>query len=46
MERIVQILEIAAGIGYIFGPLIGTFLFNIGGFPLPFLIIGLLMLVF
>lgn len=37
-------LETAVGLGYIVGPAFGGFLYELGGFPLPFVSIGSVML--
>ena len=34
------------GIGYSVGPVIGGFLYDIGGFYLPFMVIGILAIIF
>ncbi|KAI5716047.1 hypothetical protein M8J77_026534 [Diaphorina citri] len=38
-------LEVFYGLGYIVGPTIGGFLFSIGGFTLPFFVIGIATLI-
>uniref|UniRef100_A0A8D8VZN9 MFS-type transporter SLC18B1 n=1 Tax=Cacopsylla melanoneura TaxID=428564 RepID=A0A8D8VZN9_9HEMI len=38
-------LEVFYGLGYIVGPTIGGFLFSVGGFKLPFFVIGIATLV-
>ena len=43
---IMMIWEIAAGLGFMIGPLIGSVFFEIGGFKLPFLVIASLFFVF
>lgn len=37
-------LEVCYGMGYIVGPTLGALLFEIGGFPLPFVVMGLITL--
>lgn len=43
VASVVAVLEFVSGIGFMAGPVIGGALFQIGGFELPFLIIGGLM---
>ena len=38
------ITEISTGLGYMVGPPLGGWLFSIGGFTMPFLVLGLLLL--
>ncbi|KAL1526197.1 hypothetical protein AB1Y20_014923 [Prymnesium parvum] len=38
------ICEISTGVGYMIGPPLGGLLFSIGGFSLPFLVLGLMLL--
>ena len=48
-ERVVAISAwcgSASGIGYSVGPVIGGFLYDIGGFYLPFMVIGILAIIF
>ena len=48
-ERIGTIIswnEAILGIGYSIGPVIGGFFYDIGGFHLPFLVIGILSILF
>lgn len=42
---VVGILETFAGLGYTAGPVIGGLLYDIGGFQLPFLVLGVVLLV-
>lgn len=42
---VVGILETFAGLGYTAGPVIGGFFYDIGGFQLPFLVLGIVLLV-
>ena len=37
-------MELFAGIGYTAGPLLGSALYKLGGFPMPFFVLGSLML--
>ncbi|XP_050541625.1 MFS-type transporter SLC18B1-like isoform X2 [Daktulosphaira vitifoliae] len=37
-------LEVFYGMGYIVGPTLGALLFEVGGFPLPFIVMGLITL--
>lgn len=37
-------LEVCYGMGYIVGPTLGALLFDVGGFPLPFIVMGLITL--
>uniref|UniRef100_A0A8R1DNU2 MFS domain-containing protein n=1 Tax=Caenorhabditis japonica TaxID=281687 RepID=A0A8R1DNU2_CAEJA len=41
---VVGILETFAGLGYTAGPVIGGFFYDIGGFQLPFLVLGVVLL--
>ncbi|ULT79546.1 hypothetical protein L3Y34_010265 [Caenorhabditis briggsae] len=41
---VVGILETFAGLGYTAGPVIGGFFYDIGGFQLPFLVLGIVLL--
>ena len=48
-ERVVAISAwcgMGSGIGYCVAPVIGGFLYDIGGFYLPFMVIGLLAIIF
>ena len=45
VAKIVAASEFFYGIGYMLGPAVGAFLYNLGGFVLPFEIIGLLALI-
>ena len=45
VTKIVAASEFFYGIGYMLGPAVGAFLYNLGGFVLPFEIIGLLALI-
>ncbi|KAL5478002.1 hypothetical protein EMCRGX_G024876 [Ephydatia muelleri] len=38
------LMEVAAGLGYAAGPPVGGALYELGGFPLPFLVIGSILL--
>ena len=39
-EKYIGWIEAANGIGLLFGPLIGSFLFSMGGYQMPFLTLG------
>ena len=43
---VIGILEMACGIGLVISPILGSFLYNIGGFNLPFICFGAVNLFF
>jgi len=40
METMFAISELAAGIGFLSGPVMGSLLYNLGGYVMPFFIFG------
>lgn len=45
LARMNGILQSFTGLGMLVGPILGSFLFNLGGFQLPFYFVGVLLLV-
>lgn len=39
-ERNIGVVETGFGLGYLLGPLIGSFMYSIGSYPMPFLFCG------
>jgi len=40
IEKMIGICELSAGIGFLFGPIAGSFLYNLGGYLTPFFTFG------
>jgi MFS family permease len=40
IEKMIGISELTAGIGFLIGPIAGSFLYNLGGYLTPFLVFG------
>jgi len=45
IARMNGILQSFTGLGMLVGPILGSFLFNAGGFQLPFYTVGVLLLI-
>ena len=44
LARMNSILQTFTGFGMLVGPILGSFLFNLGGFQLPFFSVGVFLL--
>jgi MFS family permease len=40
MEEKISVAEISCGLGFLVGPMIGSAFYALGGYPLPFFVIG------
>jgi MFS family permease len=44
-EKYIGWIEVGSGMGFVCGPLVGSLMYEIGGFSLPFLFFGSLILI-
>lgn len=44
VEKMIGIAEMFSALGFLFGPMLGSVFFSIGGYTLPFIVIGSLAL--